>query len=248
MIISSMMLLSSRLQLSQKECIARIHRVLSDRWTWLAAKNLDDATDMTVEQRVAFHKWALEEFAKDPDEQERNRLLREAGKTTSKVQKAVRCRFNLEKQRRAGSPQMWDILSYQGTISEVMLTRLFADLEAHRGEAQGSDPGRCDPDKKWAAQKAKDALRYARYLQRRIDQNRLERHACNRYERNLLEKFADGSLTATANHCVLEQGRGRLRGPDPDDYVDIGTNREFSFVTRVLDGPQRRPCTDRFRH
>ena len=30
-------------------------------------------------------------------------------------------------------------------------------------------------------------------------------------------------------------------------YVDIGTNREFSFVTRVLDGPQRRPCTDRFR-
>ena len=143
---------------------------------------------------------------------------------------------------------MWDILSYRGNISEVMMTRLFADLEAHRGEAQGSDPGRCDPDKKLAAQKAKDALRYARYLQRRIDHNQLHWHMCNPYERNLLEKLADGSLKATANNCVLEQGRGRLRGADPDDYVDIGTNRDFSFVARVLDGPQPQPCTDRFRH
>ena len=48
--------------------------------------------------------------------------------------------------------------------------------------------------------------------------------------------------------CVLEEGRGRLHGDDPDDYLDIGANQEFSFVCRVLDGPQNRPRTDRFKH
>ena len=143
---------------------------------------------------------------------------------------------------------MWDILSYQGTVSEVMLTRLFADLEAHRGEAQGSDPGRCDPEKKRAAQIAKDRLRYARHLQRRIDGKKLQWEHCYRYDRQLLRELRDDVLRVTANHCVLEQGRGRLRGSASDDYEDIGPNKQFSFVSRVLDGPQKPPCTDRFRH
>ena len=101
---------------SKQECVARIHRVLSDRWTWLAANNLPHDVDMTNEQRAAFHKWALEEFAKEPDEQERSRDRR-----------AVRARFNLEKQRRAGSPQMWDLLSYKGRVTETDV-RSLADV------------------------------------------------------------------------------------------------------------------------
>ena len=99
--------LASAVSVSKHECVAGIHRVLSDRWTWLAANNLPHDVDMTNEQRAAFHKWALEEFAKEPDEQERSRDKR-----------AVRARFNLEKQRRAGSPQMWELLSYAGRVTE----------------------------------------------------------------------------------------------------------------------------------
>ena len=62
----------------------------------------------------------------------------------------------------------------------------------------------------------------------------------------MLQDLRDGSLQATANRCVMEQGRGRLRGSRPGDYVDIGTNQEYSVVAEVLDGPRKRPCTDRF--
>ena len=142
---------------------------------------------------------------------------------------------------------MWEILSYQGTIDEVMLTRLFAELQADRGEAQGSDPGRCDPEKKRAALIAKDALRYARHLQRRIDQKALQWKHLHPCDRQLLRELADGSLLATANKRVLEQGRGRLRGDDPDDYLDIGTNQEISMVSEMLDGEQPLPSLERFR-
>ena len=143
---------------------------------------------------------------------------------------------------------MWEILSYQGTIDEVRLKSLFEKLAASRDEAQGADPGRCGPEKKRAAQIAKDKLRYARHLQRRIDWKTLQWEQCGRYDRQMLCEFREDVLRVTANHCVLEQGRGRLRGSASDDYEDIGPNKQFSFVSRVLDGPRKPPCTDRFRH
>ena len=76
----------------------------------------------------------------------------------------------------------------------------------------------------------------------------MHRKHCHWYDWKMLRDLRDGSLLATANHCVLEQGRGRLRGSRPGDYMDIGANQEFSAVAEVLDGPPIRPCTDRFRH
>ena len=62
----------------------------------------------------------------------------------------------------------------------------------------------------------------------------------------MLQDLRDGSLQATANRCVWEQGRGRLRGEHPGEDEDIGTNRNYSVVAQVLDGPRKRRCTDRF--
>ena len=143
---------------------------------------------------------------------------------------------------------MWEILSYQGTIDEVVLTSLFERLAASRNEAQGSDPGRCDPEKKRAAQIAKYRRRYARHVQRLINEGKLQLAQCGRDVRELLREFWNDGLRVTANRRVIEQGRGRLHGDVPGEYLDIGTNQEFSFVCRVLDGPKNRPCTDRFKH
>ena len=134
---------------------------------------------------------------------------------------------------------MWEILSYQGTIDEVVLTSYLERLAASPNEAQGSDPGRCDPEKKRAAKIAKDKLRFARCLQKRSDSSA--------QHRELLRDLQKGVLREEANRCVLEQGRGRLRGSAPDDFVDIGPNKAFSFVSSVLDGPYQPPCIDRFR-
>ena len=142
---------------------------------------------------------------------------------------------------------MWEILSYQGTIDEVVLTGFFERLAALCNEAQGSDPGRCDPEKKRAAQIAKDKLRYAKHLQKRIDWKTLQLEHCCKQHREMLRELREGVLRENANRCVLEQGRGRLRGSAPDDFLDIGPNKEFSFVSSVLDGPYKPPCIDRFR-
>ena len=142
---------------------------------------------------------------------------------------------------------MWEILSYQGTIDEVVLTRYLERLPASPNEAQGSDPGRCDPEKKRAAQIAKDKLRLARWLQKRSDLKTLQVEQCSAQQRELLRELQKGVLREEANRCVLEQGRGRLRGSAPDDFVDIGPNKEFSFVSSVLDGPYQPPCINRFR-
>ena len=63
----------------------------------------------------------------------------------------------------------------------------------------------------------------------------------------MLRELREDVLRVKANQCVLEQGRGRLRGSAPDDIVDIGPNKEFSFVSSVLDGPYKPPCINRFR-
>ena len=88
-------------------CLKRGMRVLSDRRAWMKAQKHPPNMDMNHEMRKAFHKWALEEFSKEPAELERSRDRR-----------AVRSRFNLEKQRRAGSSQMWELLSYAGRVTE----------------------------------------------------------------------------------------------------------------------------------
>ena len=221
---------------SKQECVARVHRVLADRRKWLAANNLPRDLDMTNEQRQAFNQWAQDEFAKEPSEQARNRNRR-----------AIRARFNLEKQRRAGCTQLWELLSYAGRVTEEDVRRLNA-VYWRRKCASETAAGQCAQVKKWRARKAKDALRRAMSLQRRLEQEKLHIKHCHWHDRQLLRDAQDGSLLATANHCVMEQGRGRLRGSRPGDYMDIGTNQEFSAVAEVLDGPQNRPCTDRFKH
>ena len=142
---------------------------------------------------------------------------------------------------------MWEILSYQGTIDEVVLTSFFERLAASCNEAQGSDPGRCDPEKKRAAKLAKDKLRLARAVQKRFDGKKLPREQCCKQHRELLRELRQGVLRENANRCVLAQGRGRLRGSAPGDYEDIGPNKQFSCVRELLDGPYKPPCIDRFR-
>ena len=142
---------------------------------------------------------------------------------------------------------MWELLSYAGRVTEGDVRSLADVCKQRKRESETTDVGQCDQDKKRRAQKAKDALRRARSLQRRLDHNQLQWKHCHPCDRQLLRELADGSLLATANKRVLEQGRGRLHGDDPDDYLDIGANQEISMVSEMLDGEQPLPSLERFR-
>ena len=218
---------------SKDECARRIRRVLADRRAWLAENGLRHDVDMTNKECAAFHKWALEAFSREPSELERG------GDSVG-----VRSRFNLEKQRRAGSPQLWQLLSFQGSVTETDV-RSLAELCKQRKGEPGTDRGQCDEMKKRRARIAKDALRRAKSLQRRVGQKKAHPNKLSEYERNMLRDLENGTLRKTANHCVREQGRGRLRGAWPGEYFDIGTNQKFSVVAEFLDRPQKRPRTNR---
>ena len=140
---------------------------------------------------------------------------------------------------------MWQLLSYKGHVTETDI-REVADLCKKRKCESGTDVGQCDPEKKWRAQNAKRALRRGKALQRRLEQGKVQKEKWHSHERKMLQDLRDGSLQATANRCVWEQGRGRLRGEHPGEDEDIGTNRNYSVVAHVLDGPRKRRCTDRF--
>ena len=142
---------------------------------------------------------------------------------------------------------MWELLSYAGRVTEEDV-RSLADLCKQCKRESETAVGEWYQVKKRRAQKAKAALRRAKSLQRRREQNKEHIKHSYGYKRQLLGELRNDVLRVTANHCVLEQGRGRLHGDDPDDYLDIGTNQEFSAVVEVLDGPQTRPCTARFKH
>ena len=40
---------------------------------------------------------------------------------------------------------------------------------------------------------------------------------------------------------MRQAGRGRLRGEDDNDYLDIGTNQDRGVVNQLLDGKRLKP-------
>ena len=65
-------------------------------------------------------------------------------------------------------------------------------------------------------------------------------------EKEIYTLTEDDVLRKRVNTLVLRLGRGRARGENPEDYVDLGTHRERDSVSNYLDGPRERPDTQRF--
>ena len=65
-------------------------------------------------------------------------------------------------------------------------------------------------------------------------------------EKQIYTETEDDVLRKRVNTLVLKLGRGRVRGKNPEDYVDVGTQRERDSVANYLDGPRERPDTQRF--
>ena len=187
----------------------------------------------------------MDKFMAEPGEQARDEANRQKGKNESKIKAARRTRFNLEKQRRAGSSQIWELLSYTGRVSEEYLRDALRNVEqsgsAHERAGEGESA-----ELKRHAHKVKHEPRYGKTLQHREAKYKDFAQSLSANDRRILAETKDGTLKRKVNEAVLQRGRGRLRGGTDDDYLDIGTNRERSVVQRILDGNRPAPDTSRF--
>ena len=171
----------------------------------------------------------------------RDRELEKCGAKEGARNRARRSQWNLEKQRRAGSSQMWELLSYAGELSEEIVRNVF-ELLAETGAAQ-------EPSwrTKRAAKRAKAEWRYAKMLDKILQKDQSAWWSFSTYKRRLWQQLKDNTLKRKVNDYVEELGSGRFRGDDADDYLDIGTNKERSVVATILDGPAKKVCTERFK-
>ena len=71
-------------------------------------------------------------------------------------------------------------------------------------------------------------------------------NSLDEHSKTILRETMNDTLRIKANQAVLACGRGRLRGKNPEDYEEIGTNRSKSVVSNILDGEIPRPDTSRF--
>ena len=230
---------------SPQESVIRISSVLKEREEWLRAQGLETSTEMDWDQRGQFIKWCMDKFMAEPGEQARDEANRQKGKNESKIKAARRTRFNLEKQRRAGSSQIWELLSYTGRVSEEYLRDALRNVEQSGSAYERAGEGE-SAELKRHAHKVKHELRYGKTLQHREAKYKDFAQSLSANDRRILAETKDGTLKRKVNEAVLQRGRGRLRGATDDDYLDIGTNRERSVVQRILDGNRPAPDTSRF--
>ena len=214
--------------------------VVSELVEWLRAQGLETSTEMDWDQRGQFIKWCMDKFMAEPGEQARDEANRQKGKNESKIKAARRTRFNLEKQRRAGSSQIWELLSYTGRVSEEYLRDALRNVEQSGSAYERAGEGE-SAELKRHAHKVKHELRYGKTLPHREAKYKDFAQSLSANDRRILAETKDGT-----HEAVLQRGRGRLRGATDDDYLDIGTNRERSVVQRILDGNRPAPDTSRF--
>ena len=110
---------------------------------------------------------------------------------------------------------------------------------------------RVDPDLETElttqSRKIKQDLRYGKMLQRKAERDSRFAESLPEWQFRILQEAKDGTLKRKANTAVVQAGRGRLRGDNDDDYVDIGTNRGRGVVNQILDGKRPKQDLSRFK-
>ena len=222
----------------------RIYRVLMDREEWLDKEGYRRDHKMTYNERGLFLKWIMEEFCQSPIEA---RLIADARlkhKSDREIKMMVRSHWQLEKQRRAGSSQVWELLSFKGDFCPDYLKKA---LESKTHDC-ASEPVVQDlpTEVTTRGRQVKKDFRYGKMLQHREGKDPDMVNTLRPWEQQLLKEAKDGTLKRKVNTAVIQAGRGRLRGENDNDYVDIGTNRDRGVVNQILDGKRLKPDTSRF--
>ena len=211
-----------------------------DREEWLKEQNHPVDYKMTYEDRGDYNEWIMERFKKTPFEANLIAQARRDRQTPSKIKKAVRSRWNLEKQRRAGSSQVWELLSYSGDVTPEILNEALEPKPDNTAHEEVDAKREAELTRK--SRELKGHLRYGKMLQRRVERYPGLVNELEEWQYGILQEATNGTLKRKVNTAVMQAGRGRLRGDNDDDFIDIGTNQDRGVVHHILDG--KRPRLD----
>ena len=157
-----------------------------------------------------------------------------------------RSRFNLEKQRRAGSSQIYELLLYTGRFEMEFLQKALEEVNKSSAAEEARQEGHQELQR--LCFEAKHERRLGLQLHRAVQHGRVKESELSERRRRILQESRWGILDRRVNSLVLSCGRGRLRGERPEDDIDLGTNQDRSVVAHLLDGVRPSPDTSRFRY
>ena len=190
----------------------QIKEVIELRETWLRQNNLPMNCQMgdKIEQ-ADFLLWAKKQFHTEEYQQKLQQKDFERG-GNSKKQSGMHSRWSSDLQRRLGTSQLWEMVSFTGRFDASFLQpEPTADLTRQ-------------------AQQARDALRWAERLESRKVAGRMQ---LTSQQLRILEDLDDGTLHAAANEATRKSGWGRIKHPD-GTFVDIAPHND-GLVRTVLD-------------
>ena len=206
-----------------------INQVLKDREWFLKEWDLPQDTVLNPTQQRDLMNALSSEFYEQAGEKERDQLNRNRGCKDSEVRGKRRSRFTLEKQRRAGSSQVYELLLFTGRFDPVFLEAALEKIQKDAADDVEKQP----PVDRRELLIVKQELRLGRKLQREVLQHRRQVRSFRDNENRLFNQIREGSLIDRVNELVQQLGRGRLRGDSAAEDVDIG--RTQSGVSRFLE-------------
>ena len=124
---------SQSMVVSQEYVAHQVKAVIERREEWLWEHHLALETVMNEEQKDAFLLECKDEYHNDEDQKRRQAADREDGKN---VRDGKKQRWSREQQRRAGSTQMWTLLSFSGKWGPSFLATLPKTSQPEADEEQ----------------------------------------------------------------------------------------------------------------
>ena len=210
---------------SLEECAMRIKATMERRETFLAAHGHSMTMRMNESIRQAFLEEVKEEYHSSADQKELQKQdklkIDRWNKGSSQILKnKKRSRWLLELQRRCGSKQLWELISFTGVFDSQMFEEMFQfDAQtAEKDEIEKENPEKAAL-KRTDLLQARQMYRYARYLQRKHDNHR----TLTGIEKSILAN--KDKIMAETNSMTQKWCHGKVHYKDGRSTEIIGGNQ-----------------------
>jgi hypothetical protein len=210
---------------SNEWVLQQLKEVLMKREAWLTRENLPmnfQMRDGPGFERHCFVQHCKLEYNAEPDQVQLQ--ARDAQYNKTKVKNGMHSRWGAEMQRRLGSKNLWELVSFTGQFSVDFLTRI-TDAVASQPDVLVTNT---QQKNKAHALKCRGEYRWACSLD---NQRQSGRSRFGDWEWKLLKDFDSDKLRRQSNDATIAYGHGRIKNAD-GSVTDIGS--ETGGLTRTI--------------
>ena len=133
-----------------------------------------------------------------------------------RVKAGKRQRWHRELQRRCGSKQLWELVSFTGRFDSELLAQALSKPDAFDNSGAPQPTASSHPWHRKALE-ARAALRWANHLARK--RSRMGEAQMSKSEKKVLQQLDNGDLVLRVNELTVRTGDGRLRSADGESLT-----------------------------